>query len=302
MKDDATRKPPRTLLLIMLGGLALSTSDALAADPLGTAPTYANRPLGPVPNGQAITQRIWVPGLDDGYVPQGLTVTASALYVSSYRSVDVKQNRGPCRLFKLDMISGATVGEFDLPASCGHAGGIAKGPRGRLFVADTRAVYEIELARPGTQGLGRVTRVIKLAGNVRGSFAAGSADALWLGTFARGPEGKLYKIPFAALRAELRDTGATQVIPLPSESQGAAFDAAGRLWITRSTSKFGELVQLDPVSGTIAKRYAMPIGIEDLSFDGTGGLWSLSEAGSKRWLRWPTFFPVIFRLDLAKLR
>ena len=46
----------------------------------------------------------------------------------------------------------------------------------------------------------------------------------------------------------------------------------------------------------------MPAGIEDLSFDAAGQMWSLSEAGSRRWLGWETFFPVIFRIDPKRLR
>ena len=204
---------------------------ALAADPLGTAPTYASRALGPVPNEQAITRRIWAPGLDDGYVPQGLAVVGAALYVASYHSVDVKQDRGPCRVFRIDMTTGATTGTLDLPASCGHAGGLARGPAGRLLVADTREVYDIELT-PGA-GLGRVVRTIKLLGKVKGSFAAGSADALWLGSFAREPGAKLFKVPLAVLKSAVNEADATQVLTLPTEVQGAAFDAAqlGRLTI-----------------------------------------------------------------------
>jgi len=297
---DRSATAPIRVGAIVLAGLALSVSNTLAADPLGTAPTYASRALGPVPNGQAITRRIWAPGLDDGYVPQGLAVIGGALYVASYRSVDVKQDRGPCRLFRLDMTSGATTGMLDLPASCGHAGGLARGPAGRLFVADTRTVYEIELT--GAASLGRVVRTIKLLGDVKGSFAAGSADALWLGSFAREAGAKLFKIPFGTLKSAVAEADATQVLALPTEAQGAAFDSAGRLWITRSTSRFGELRRLDPASGATQAQYSMPIGVEDLSFDADGGLWTVSEAGSRRWLRWATFFPVVFRLDPTKLR
>ena len=291
-----------TILLLLLAGLAPLSGDANAADPLGAAPTYARRALAAVPNGQAITLRIWAPGLDDGFVPQGLSVVAGSLYVSSYRSVDVKQDRGPCRLHRVDMTTGATTGMLDLPASCGHAGGLAKGPPGRLFVADTRMAYEVALGEPASAGIGRVVRTIKLAGEVKGSFAAGSADALWLGTFAREPGARLFKFPFAALKTELREADALQTVSLPIEAQGAAFDARGLLWVTRSSGKFGELQRLDPASGKTQARYAMPAGVEDLSFDGNGGLWAVSEAGSQRWLRWPTFFPVIFRLDPARLR
>ena len=48
--------------------------------------------------------------------------------------------------------------------------------------------------------------------------------------------------------------------------------------------------------------YTMPAGIEDIEFGPDGRLWALSEAGSKRWNAWPTFFPVVFALDLKSLR
>jgi sugar lactone lactonase YvrE len=280
----------------------LACSAEAVAEPLGVAPTYAGRQLSKVPNEAAITRRIWVPGLDDGFVPQGLSIAAGALYVSGYFSRDKTQGRGPCRLYRLDMATGRTTGSLDLPARCGHAGGLARGPAGRLYLADTRALYEIALAGGNEPGIGRVLRTIGLAGDVKGSFAAGSADAVWLGTYAREPGARLYRIPFAKLGAEAGLSDAVHAVPLPARAQGAAFDAAGRLWITRSSGKLGELVRLDPVTGAVEARFAMPVGVEDLSFDGSGRLWTLSEAGSRRWLDWPTFFPLVFAIDTAKLR
>lgn len=269
------------------------------AQVFGTAPTYTDRKLSDVPNGAAMTARIWVPGLDEGYVPQGLTVIGADLFVSSYRSVDPRQSRGPCRLYRMDTVSGAVRGQLDLPAACGHAGGLARGPAGRLFVADTREVFEVAL---GTTGAGEVVRSTRLTGGVRGSFAAGTGEALWLGTYAKDGDPRLYRFPFAVLKDELRESDAAGSLPLPKEAQGGAFDAAGRLWITRSGSKFGELLQLDAATGDVTARYAMPAGIEDLSFDAAGQIWSLSEAGSRRWLAWETFFPVIFGIDSQRLR
>lgn len=269
------------------------------AQVLGRAPTYTDRRLSDVPNSAAMTARIWVPGLDEGYVPQGLTVVGADLFVSSYRSVDPKQGRGPCRLYRIDPVLGVVRGQLDLPAACGHAGGLARGPAGRLFVADTREVFEVAL---GTTGAGEVVRSMRLTGGVRGSFAAGTADALWLGTYAKDGDPRLYKFPFTVLKDELGESDAAGSLPLPKEAQGGAFDAAGRLWITRSGSKFGELLQLDVNSGEVKARYAMPAGIEDLSFDAAGQIWSMSEAGSQRWLQWETFFPVIFRVDPQSLR
>jgi len=164
---------------IRLSAVAVSvfvavTGSPSAADPLGTAPTYTRRDLSPVPNAQAIMRRIWVPGLDEGYVPQGVTIIHGALYVSSFRSEDPQQGRGPCRIYKLDMATGATRSTLDLPPSCRHAGGLAKGPPGTLFVADTDMLYDVALA-PNEGILGEVRRAISLEGGVRGSFAAARA-------------------------------------------------------------------------------------------------------------------------------
>jgi streptogramin lyase len=104
------------------------------------------------------------------------------------------------------------------------------------------------------------------------------------------------------LSSPITRANAVHAVPLPTEAQGAAFDASGHLWITRSNHRFGELLRIDSTTGNIQARHAMPIGVEDLSFDGDGGLWTVSEAGSKRWLGWKTFFPVVFRLDVSKLQ
>jgi hypothetical protein len=201
--------------------------------------------------------------------------------------------------------SGAITGTLDLPQQCGHAGGLARGRAGRLWVADTRAIFEIGL-EPGDSGaIGRVLASVRLTGDIKGSFAAGAADALWLGTYAKAPGARLYKVPFEKLASgitTLSEQDATAAVVLPSEAQGAAFDAAGALWVTRSGSTFGELLRVDPETGAVQQRFAMPAGIEDISFEPGGRLWAISEAGSKRWLAWSTFFPVLFQLEVTRLR
>ena len=89
---------------------------------------------------------------------------------------------------------------------------------------------------------------------------------------------------------------------VPQRAQGAAFDAKGQLWVTRSGGSFGELVRLDPKTGAVQARFPMPAGTEDIGFDSKGHLWTVSEAGSRRWLSWATFFPVIFQVDMSRLR
>lgn len=61
---------------------------ALAQPVLGTPPRHAAPTLAEVPNAQAIDQRIWAPGIDAGYVPQGVAWAGGRLYLSAYRSTD----------------------------------------------------------------------------------------------------------------------------------------------------------------------------------------------------------------------
>ncbi len=279
------------------------TAGAFADGPLGAKPGYTARELSPLPNAQAITKRIWVPGLDDGYVPQGMTFQAGVLFISSYRSTDTKQDRGPCRVFAVDPETGRVLSHLDLPPQCGHAGGIARAPQGNIVVADSRHALEIEVSGLERGKLLRVVRAAGLTGKLKGSFAAGTAEGLWLGAYERSGDPKLYLVPWAKLRQEkLSEADASEAVSLPLLAQGAAFDGKGDLWITRSGSRFGELVKLDRKSGTVLARHAMPIGIEDISFEPGGALWSLSEAGSQRWNAWSAFYPLAFRIDVDRLK
>ncbi len=289
------------LLVVML-----MTSPSFAEEPLGTRPIYTDKklgmqPAGPVPNEEAILRRIWMPGLDEGFVPQGLTVVDDAVYVAAYKSVE-GAGRGLCRLYRIDTGNGHTTGALDLPTQCGHAGGMARGAPGRVWVADTRDIFEVQIDVPASPGIGKVVRHIHLKGQVKGSFATSIGDALWLGTYETFGEPRLYRFPLAKLKDEINEQDADASLVVPIRSQGAAFDAKGELWVTRSSGSFGELVRLDQKTGDVLTRYALPAGTEDIGFDSKGYLWAVSEAGSKRWLSWATFFPVVFQVDMSRLR
>lgn len=118
---------------------------------------------------------------------------------------------------------------------------------------------------------------------------------------------RIYRFPLTVLE-EFNGTGrlterrTLRQLALPAEAQGAAFDRNGNLWITASSSRFGMLYKLNPQTGERLASYEMVIGIEDIGFDDTGALWSVSEAGSQRWLQWPKTFPIVFALDVSRLK
>ncbi|MDX2159391.1 MAG: hypothetical protein SFW09_23030 [Hyphomicrobiaceae bacterium] len=277
---------------------------------LGVAPSYSSRlpgtlPGGPLPNAEAITARIWAPGLDDGYVPQGISVIDGAIYVSGYHSTEASRGRGACRLWRIDPAAGRATGMLSLPPSCGHAGGLARSRPGRLWVTDTHIMHEIALGPPEDAAIGRVLREVRLEPPLKGSFAAGAGDAIWLGTYERDKPGRIYRVALGQIGdgvMRLRAEDASHSIELPQKAQGAAFDPGGQLWITISGANLGELVRIDPARGAVTARYRLPDGVEDLSFDGDGHIWTVSEAGAMRWAGWATFFPIVFRIDLARLR
>jgi len=84
--------------------------------------------------------------------------------------------------------------------------------------------------------------------------------------------------------------------------QGTAFDSTGALWLSTSDSRHGLLVRSDSPGQAPTARHAMVIGMEGLAFDAQGALWSVSEAGSLRWQRWGVHYPVLFRIDPARLQ
>jgi outer membrane protein assembly factor BamB len=297
--------PMVAVLVIFYAFLPLTAS---GAEVLGKKPRHVWGGPSSVPNEQAITKRIWVPGIDDGYVPQGVTWADGTIYLSSYRSTDPKIDKGPCRIYKVDAESGETLGQFDLPEDCGHAGGLAYIGNGILVAADTRRLYKIDAAS-AFAGQGASTAVIasvRLGGQVKGSFVDFDGASLVVGSYEKdAARAKAHFLPlsiFDTPGGKTVDEGvAVRTIPIPVEAQGAAFDKEGNLWISASSGKFGALYKLDARTGRPLSSYEMVIGIEDLAFDEESRLWSVSEAGSIRWQKWSKTYPLLFRIDLDKL-
>ena len=280
-----------------------------ALDVLGKKPGHVWGGPSSVTNEQAITAMIWAPGIDDGYVPQGVTWGDGAVYLAAYRSTDPKIDRGPCRIFKVDPASGNTLGQFDMPETCGHLGGLAYVGKGVLVASDTRRIYRIDTAAAFSAGSASnaVTATVTLRGEVKGSFADFDGEALFVGSSETDvAKAKGHFLPLSVFDTHngksVDETSAIRSIPIPRIAQGAAFDKAGNLWVTASNSRLGVLHRLDGKTGQTVSSYEMVIGIEDLAFDDEGRLWSVSEAGSLRWQRWTKTFPVLFRVDPGKLR
>ena len=229
--------------------------DAIDRAVLGQRPGYGRASISVVPNLAAANWLIWVPGLDQGWDPQGLAVARGSLFVSGYRSLGTWQNRGPCRVFRVDPESGRETGHFDVPIPCGHAGGLAYAGAGKLFIADTHTLFEVDLDR-AFSGAAPKFRVFPLGPGLKGAFAVSGDGAIWIGDYEETRPAKAFKFDLAALRslpdgAVLSAAMAAAVVPLPSWTQGGAVDGKGRLWISRSDIGWGFLDRLDPASGRL---------------------------------------------------
>jgi hypothetical protein len=274
----------------------------------GTAPSYGPNSVSRVPNAAAIVRRIWLPELDAGYDPQGLAVDDRAIYVSGYRSASLGVRRGPCRVIRIDLETGGPTGYVDVPSPCGHAGGLAVGGDGMIYVADTHTLFATALAHafdPGAR-----FRQFPLGPAVIGGLAASTPDGIWLGTYEEGP-GRLFRFTAATLARlsegeTLRAPQAATVLTIPNHAQGAAIGGGG-LWIARSDWNWGTLDRLDPVTGAPQRRYEIAPGTEGIAFGNAGRLWAVSEAGSRHIYDYPfldlfqPFFPLVFALDLSRL-
>lgn len=282
-----------TRIAIVIALVAMPGAVVHAKEPRGVPPSSVVRPLSDVPNSISFVAHIWAPDIDAGFVPQGLAYSGGQLVLSAYRSTDPKQNRGPCRLFFIAPTTGAITSRLDLPPSCGHAGGVASLRDGRIVVADTHALYMVAGRR--------VTATIHLQGKLRGSFADTDGRTLWIGSYNRSG-GTLWRLPLNVLdRPAIDESHAMMTLAIPARVQGLAFDHKGGAWLTISGSRDGALLKFDPVHGRVTASYAMPAGIEDIAVDDHGLIWAVSEAGSIRWSKWPTNYPLLFAIDPARL-
>lgn len=293
------------LAAMALAGCAVSGGDRA----MGTRPTYLESVTDAVPNAAALSHRIYTPALDDGYVPQGLTAAGAYLFVSSYKPTpDLKANTGPCRVFRIEMATGRAAGGFDIPpGTCTHSGGLAYAGHGKLFLADTRQVFMIDLDKALAGGTSAgASRAVKITGELRGSYATHDGKDAWIGTWTKdAAKARMFRLDPRLFDDHdgqtVKEDRALESIPVPLEAQGAAFDKAGNLWISASNSKFGKLYRLDR-QGNVKAEYDMVPGLEDLAVDDAGRLWSLSESGTRKYLHWETKFPYIFQIDPGKLK
>jgi hypothetical protein len=168
-------------------------------------------------------------------------------------------------------------------------------------------LHKIDMARAFDGSGDAVVATLNLAGDMKGSLVDFDGTAIFIASSERdAAKARAFFLPLSLFDthngATLEPSQASRSFAVPAEAQGAAFDRDGGLWMSFSNSKYGRLHKIDPASGEVLASHDMVIGIEDIAFDAEGRLWSVSEAGSLRWSRWSLSYPVVFSLDLQRLR
>lgn len=285
------------LLLVLMGGCSgseqqtssepVETSSkppvtAVTTPILGTEPTYKMSKVGILEgkpayaNASAINRSIWVPNLDKGYDPQGLTYLNGTVFVSAYQTEDTKS--AECRVFALSATDGTQTGYFDLPHVvaqtdiCNHAGGLTmmgkENGKDIIVLADTYALFKIDLSKALASNkaegdaLLAVVHLSKTADKngliMKGSFIDFDSTNLWIGTSdADNAENALaYQLDANLFTSYNGQTVSRETpnlvksqIPIPLIANGMTFDADKNLWITSSRSTVGILYKLDRTKG-----------------------------------------------------
>jgi hypothetical protein len=212
----------RFLAFVAIGacGIAPAPRDIHGSDHvLGTRPSYGPAAVSTVPNRAAMDLLLWVPELDEGWNPQGLADAEGSLLISAYRSDRFGVNRGPCRVFRVDPASGRATGHFDVPPPCGHAGGLAYAGAGKLYIADTKTLFEVDLANAFTDPV-PAFRSFPLGPGLKGALAASGRSEIWIGTYEEDRPGRIFRFDRAVLEeladgAVLSEDMASATLPIP---------------------------------------------------------------------------------------
>lgn len=168
-------------------------------------------------NEAALVTRIWVPGLDEKFVPQGLTWSSPYVLVAGY-IWDGRKDDGEaveCRVYRIDPTTGESRGWFTMGpigqgALCRHAGGLACDGQGILYVSDTRHVFKIDIEKAFT--LGSAFNNEALLARVA---LGGTGDAAIVGSFAAWKK-KASTLEQAAMLLKSRGAAGVSAAPAPN--------------------------------------------------------------------------------------
>ncbi|HEX4938429.1 MAG TPA: hypothetical protein VFX11_07125 [Candidatus Kapabacteria bacterium] len=291
-----------TLMLVMAPWLAHARTVAGVADIQGEKPRYLQQVSMDFDNAAAVQQALFVPALDDGFIPQGLAQRKGAFYVSGY--VQARDGQRPeCRIYRLLKDKPRERILLPLPASCNHAGGLAMTDGGVLLISDNIRLFTL-LVSDGGKPLKRAAREIRLQAPLKGTFVSYHRGMVYLGSYMKDLDvTRVHVFPQSVLsKAEISVKDAVDSFDAPHKSQGAYFDDSDYAWTTSQAKGFNYLNKFNMKTRKTEQRYRLVRGMQGIVKDADGSLWVVSEAGALKYRDWSQRFPAIFRLDVKRLQ
>ena len=251
-------------------------------DVVGTAPSYLPHELTDYWGRRAVCRARWLGGSTGRFVPQGIAVDGSTMWVSGYDA----GAENLCRVLRLSLPSlrveaaqTAIRGRLSTGStSCRHGGGIAV-QGGRLWLMDTARLWLIDRSAFGRRTA--VQRVWRLDGAVRGSTGVLRGGQLGLGRYSLKGTGRVDWYDTDRLVASHSEviSDSDRVDRVRNGLQGLAVgrlrpSMRPRLWRT-----FVGPPRCSVLLGPGARRAPVMPSVEGLAFGG-GGVWVLSEASA----------------------
>lgn len=299
------------LVLVMAGGglVGAGTADASAtrsrvagcqglsrADVRGNKPTYTRKKLATFANHRRMCHGVWLPRPRRDLVPQGLAVSGRTVWVSGF-GYRPGYGQRPCQLVKLDLVTGARLAFHSAvygrvgnrPRTyCRHGGGIVQ--QGRwIWMVEKNKLWLVDPAQRG--GVLNARRVWRIHAPVRGSAVVVRHNQLGLVPYQKSGSPRIYwfslkrlvrrgVLDLAPTHRGIRQLGPSSSTRVPRYVQGATTDASGRLYLTRSHLRCGELVT------PYGRRVGFVPGAEGIQFASQGRrLWAVSESGARPYAR-----------------
>ncbi len=274
-----------------------------------------------------IVQRIFLPHVNDAFIPQGTAVLsdeaghARLVYVSYYHRTRANQLATRHSIVvEIDVAQSRVRRTFRLNGQLktAHVGGLALVDQA-IYVA-SQGLLERYLLPPYDEAGSRYIDLLPdqsgtQAVQSKASFVSSFQDTLWVGDYRRDGETPPYLYGYPLDGAGLIVRGASPVIyPIPRYIQGVDFYAVGHrvyVFMARNrNSRQAEVLRFnrsdfspdtDPVWEA---SITFPHGIEDLAFSTNGTLWTNSESGTDYYQRtagWGTFYPFIYSVALPDI-
>ena len=276
-----------------------------------------------------ITRTIFVPYLNDEFIPQGVTNSyededfadsTGMIYISLYhKTVDGTTRLKRSIIVEIDPENGKVRRCFRLTGQMktGHNGGIAF-KNNAIYVATGSQVEVYPLPQFTGSGTEKYQDLATDYSNLytvqsKASFITYYSDTIWVGDYRTSSDSNkpyLYGYPLDDA-GRILTSEVPKIYRLPYNTQGVAWRIIhGKRYLFISKTgmsdgsriyrcKYSDLSKFaEPVIDT---SFTVPSGGEDISFNAKGELINVSESGAKYFQKksspWNTFYPFIFTIS-----